>query len=57
MTVFGGQCPDNNAGQNVYDTGDNLFSINPTQIDHATSLAYNERSWVVTGNQAQGVNL
>ena len=26
-TAFGGQCPDNNTGQHVYDTEDNLFSI------------------------------
>ena len=57
MTAFGGQCPGNSAGQNVYDTEDNLFSINATQIDHSTSLAYNARGWVVTGNQAHGLNL
>ena len=26
-TAFGGQCPDNNTGQPVYDTEDNRFSI------------------------------
>ena len=31
-TAFGGQCPDNNTGQNLYDTEDNLFSISPTQM-------------------------
>ena len=25
--------------------------------DHSTSLAYKARGWVVTGNQAHGVNL